>query len=111
MKDIPAPTDMEARWQRWAAQSRAWGPPGNDRLAVRPLLHEQPAVPACRAASAVPAADRAGAGRIDADAVRKRRRPDRRRARRRTAAPAARDQLRGLGRAGRDPYPRLPDPG
>jgi hypothetical protein len=32
MKDIPAPTDMEARWQRWAAQSRAWGPPGNERL-------------------------------------------------------------------------------
>jgi hypothetical protein len=23
---------MEARWQRWAAQSRAWGPPGNERL-------------------------------------------------------------------------------
>ena len=32
MKDTPAPTDMEARWQRWAAQSRAWGPPGNERL-------------------------------------------------------------------------------
>jgi hypothetical protein len=32
MKDTPAPTDMEARWQRWAAQTRAWGPPGNERL-------------------------------------------------------------------------------
>src|SRR5947209_101015 len=32
MKDVPAPTDMEARWQRWAAQTRAWGPPGNARL-------------------------------------------------------------------------------
>src|SRR6478752_6524668 len=32
VKDTPAPTDMEARWQRWAAQTRAWGPPGNERL-------------------------------------------------------------------------------
>src|SRR6185437_1678792 len=32
MKDTPAPTDMEARWQRWAAQTRAWGPRGNERL-------------------------------------------------------------------------------
>ena len=32
MKDTPAPTDTEARWQRWAAQTRAWGPPGNERL-------------------------------------------------------------------------------
>jgi hypothetical protein len=23
---------MEARWQRWAGQTRAWGPPGNERL-------------------------------------------------------------------------------
>jgi hypothetical protein len=23
---------MDARWQRWAAQTRAWGPPGNERL-------------------------------------------------------------------------------
>ncbi len=32
MKDTPAPTDMEARWQRWAAEARASGPPGNERL-------------------------------------------------------------------------------
>src|SRR6185437_4900774 len=32
MKDTPAPTDMEARWQRWAAQTRAWGPRGNERM-------------------------------------------------------------------------------
>ncbi len=32
MKDTPAPTDTEARWQRWAAQTRASGPPGNERL-------------------------------------------------------------------------------
>jgi hypothetical protein len=32
MKDIPAPTDTEARWQHWAAQARTWGPPGNERL-------------------------------------------------------------------------------
>jgi hypothetical protein len=32
MKDTPAPTVIEARWQRWAAQTRAWGPPGNERL-------------------------------------------------------------------------------
>ena len=32
MKDTPAPIDVEARWQRWAAQTRAWGPPGNERL-------------------------------------------------------------------------------
>jgi hypothetical protein len=32
MKDTPAPTDMEARWSRWAAQARAAGPPGNERL-------------------------------------------------------------------------------
>ena len=32
MKDIPAPTDMDARWRRFAAHSRAWGPPGNERL-------------------------------------------------------------------------------
>jgi len=34
MKDTPAPTDMEARWQRWAAQTRAWGPPGNEQLTM-----------------------------------------------------------------------------
>jgi hypothetical protein len=33
MNDTPAPpTDMEARWRRWAAPARAWGPPGNERL-------------------------------------------------------------------------------
>ena len=32
MEDTSAPTDMEARWQCWAAQTRAWGPPGNERL-------------------------------------------------------------------------------
>src|SRR5947209_4062316 len=32
MKDVPAPTDMEARWQRWAAAARAWGSTGNERL-------------------------------------------------------------------------------
>ncbi|HVI19322.1 MAG TPA: hypothetical protein VM712_13150, partial [Gaiellales bacterium] len=32
MNDTPAPTDTQARWQRWAAQTRAWGPPGNERL-------------------------------------------------------------------------------
>ena len=32
MKDTPAPTDMEARWRHWATQTRAWGPPGNERL-------------------------------------------------------------------------------
>jgi hypothetical protein len=32
MNDTPAPTDMEARWRRWAAPARSWGPPGNERL-------------------------------------------------------------------------------
>ena len=32
MNDTPAPTDMEARWRPWTAQTRAWGPPGNERL-------------------------------------------------------------------------------
>jgi hypothetical protein len=32
MNNIPAPTDIEARWHRWGAPARAWGPPGNERL-------------------------------------------------------------------------------
>jgi hypothetical protein len=32
MNDSPAPTEVEARWGRWAAEARAAGPPGNERL-------------------------------------------------------------------------------
>jgi hypothetical protein len=32
MNDTPAPTEVEARWGRWATEARAAGPPGNERL-------------------------------------------------------------------------------
>ena len=149
---------MEARWQRWSAQTRAWGPPGNERLttsvglvllvllgietlttlalellsarahlpgaapdpacgaqagqhrlAIRPLLHEQPAIPARGAAFGLSSAQsrvlvvstltlfgsgvalivhgHGGGPLLQIHVV----------------------QLRGLGRADRNPYPRLSD--
>ena len=59
MKDTPAPTDMEARWQRWAAQTRAWGPPGNERLTTSVGLVLLVAVPLLVVAFAGPLPARA----------------------------------------------------
>ena len=94
-----------------AAPDPARGPQARQhRLAILPLLHEQQAIPPGRAAAAAPAGVGADPRRIHADAVRERRRPHHRGTRRRTAAPIARGQLRGLGRDDRDPYPRVSDP-